>query len=148
MAQGVLFDPSNTSNIQEIAIKYNGNIRAIADYYKVSRWVIYEYLKRNPEARDIIESARDFNTESDMDDAEHIYRYAMANYKTNLGFALRAAEKVIDKKGHRRGWREDKTNESMNPEDKERFEQFMSFFGKRYSERNMADNSNNDDSKS
>ena len=97
------FNPDN-SDMMVIAVKYNGNISKISEHYNVCRDTIYEYNKRNPEGKQIIETVRGINTETDLDQAEYVLRYNMANVKTNPGLAQRAAEKVIDRKGHLRDW--------------------------------------------
>jgi hypothetical protein len=102
------FKPDN-DDILAIATKTNGNISQIADHFKVSRETVYQYLKRNPEGKAIIDRVRGLNTETELDLAEHVIRYNMANYKSNGGLAQRAAEKVIDKKGYIRGWKEVET---------------------------------------
>lgn len=108
MVQGIKFDPSDTSDIKDITTQFNGNVRAIAKHYGVKRQTIYDYFKRQPEGMKIIEECRQHNHEEFLDDAEFVYKYALANYKNNLALAMRAADKVIDKKGHTRNWKEDK----------------------------------------
>lgn len=97
------FDPDK-ADMLVIAIKYNGNISKIAEHYNVVRDTIYQYYRRDPEGKKIIDIVRGLNTESDLDQAEYVIRYNMANVKTNPGLAQRAAEKVIDRKGHLRDW--------------------------------------------
>ncbi len=97
------FNPDK-SDMLAIAIKYNGNISKIAEHYNVSRDTTYEYFKRDIQGKQIIDTVRGVNTESDLDAAEYVIRSNMANYKNNPGLAQRAAEKVIDRKGHLRDW--------------------------------------------
>lgn len=97
------FDPDK-SDIKEIAIKYNGNVNAIARHYNINHDTIYQYFKRDPQGKKIIDDVRKYNTDLDIDLAEYVNRFNMQNYKNNAGLAQRAAEKVIDKKGHLRGW--------------------------------------------
>lgn len=99
----VKFNPEK-SEMLAVAIKHNGNVQAIARHYNINQDTMYQYFKRDPEGKEIIDMVRGLNTETDLDLAEHVHRYNMANYKTNPGLAQRAAEKVIDKKGHLRGW--------------------------------------------
>jgi aldehyde:ferredoxin oxidoreductase len=94
----------NKKDMLATAIKLNGNISALADHYKVCRNTIYEYLKRDPDGKEIIEKVRGVNEETILDAAEHVLRYNLMNYKLNPAIAQRAAEKVIDRKGHLRGW--------------------------------------------
>ena len=105
----VLFNPDKI-DMMAISVKYNGNIAKISEHFNVSRETIYKYIKRDPEGKEIIESTRGINTETDLDAAEHVIRYNMMNYKNNPGLAQRAAEKVIDRKGHLRDW-----NNPTNP---------------------------------
>lgn len=99
------FDPEK-SEIRSIAIEKRGNVQAIARHYNINQDTIYEYFKRDPEGKKIIDDVRSLNTETELDLAEFVLSYNMSNYKTNAGLAQRAAEKVIDKKGHLRGWNE------------------------------------------
>lgn len=104
------FNP-DISDIKSIAFKYNGNIAAISKHYKVSRETVYQYLKRN-DAKSIIDEVRRFNDEYQLDLAEFIFMHNMSNYQNNPGLAQRAAEKVIDKKGHKRGWEQSQIDSS------------------------------------
>ncbi len=97
------FDPEKTE-MRLVAIKYNGNVQAIARHYNINQDTIYKYFKRDPEGKKIIDDVRGLNTVTELDLAEHVMRFNMTNYKLNPGLAQRAAEKVIDKKGHSRGW--------------------------------------------
>ncbi len=103
MANNEIFSP-DISDMLKIAIKHNGCISNIAREMNVNRDTIYEYLKRNPEGKKIIDKVRGYNTEIELDTAEEVIRYNLSNYKKNAGLAQRAAEKVIDKKGHLRSW--------------------------------------------
>ena len=109
MAQGIEFNPDASSTsaeeFEEIVYKYKGNVTRIAEHFKVKRHTIHDYFKRQPNGIELLNKVRYDNTECELDESEHILRYSMANYKNNLGYALRAAEKVIDKKGHLRGWK-------------------------------------------
>lgn len=100
-----LWEP-DASVMLAAAIKFHGNITQLAEHFKVNRDTVYQYLKRNPEGKEIIDKVRGYNTEVDLDLAEHVIRYNLANFKNNPGLAQRASEKVIDKKGYMRGWRE------------------------------------------
>jgi len=97
------FDPDKTDMLA-VSIKYNGNISKIAEHYNVVRDTIYQYYRRDSVGKEIIDTVRGLNTETDLDQAEYVLRYNMANFKTNPGLAQRAAEKVIDRKGHLRDW--------------------------------------------
>lgn len=99
------FDPEK-SEMLAVAIKHNGNVQAIARHFNIGNDTIYQYFKRDPEGKKIIDDVRGLNTETDLDLAEHIFRYNMSNFKNNPGLAQRAAEKVIDGKGHLRNWNE------------------------------------------
>lgn len=99
------FDPEK-SEFKEIAIKYNGNIQALARHFNINQDTVYQYFNRDPIGKKIIDDVRKLNTETEIDSAEHVIRYHMSNYKTNGALSLRAAEKVIDKKGHARGWKD------------------------------------------
>lgn len=112
------FDP-NKSVMLATAIKYNGNVVAIADAMNVGRTTIYEYFKRNPEGKEIIDLVRGLNDEVLLDAAEHVFRYNVLNYKSSPGLAQRAAEKVIDKKGYMRGWKTQDDSIQKSPNDKE-----------------------------
>ena len=99
------FEPEK-SEIFDVAMKYNGNIQAVARHFNIASSTMYEYFDRDPEGRKVVDKVRKMNTELELDSAEHVVRYHMSNYKTNGALSLRAAEKVIDKKGYSRGWRD------------------------------------------
>lgn len=101
------FNPEK-SEFLAIAVKYNGNIKDIASHYNIHHSTAYEYINRDKAAMDIIFQVRGMNTESDLDLAEKVYRYNMANIKERPALAQRAAEKVIEGKGYLRGWKQDK----------------------------------------
>jgi hypothetical protein len=100
---GTLFEP-DYSDVLAVAIAKNGNITAISEHFKISKETFYQFIKRDPKGKEIIDKVRAVNTETQLDLAEHVILYNMMNFKTNPGLAQRAAEKVIDKKGHLRGW--------------------------------------------
>lgn len=97
------FDPDKNDFVA-IAQKFNGNLKQISKHFNISRNTIFEYLKRDKEANEIIENVRGHNTIDDVEQAEFVMRYALANYKNNMHYAMRAAEKILDKKGYIRGW--------------------------------------------
>lgn len=97
------FNP-DYADMMAAAIKFNGNITALAEHFKVSRETMHQYMKRNPKGKEIIDQVRCFNNETMLDCAEHVMRYNLMNYKSNAGLAQRASEKVIDRLGYLRGW--------------------------------------------
>ena len=106
------FDPDKRDFLLN-GIRFNGNITQLAAHYNVSRETVYQYIKRDPDGKQILEQVRGFNNEHFLDLSEHVIQYNLLNYKNNPGLAQRAAEKVIDKKGHLRGWKnEENTNQS------------------------------------
>jgi hypothetical protein len=113
------------SDVKKFIYIYHGNIAAIAREMNISRETMYQYLKKNPEAAELIQNVRGFNTETDLDLAEYVIRHSLINHKDNPALAVRCAEKVVDKKGRSRGWSDDTTiavspNQSQN--DKEDIE--------------------------
>lgn len=97
------FDPAK-ADIERVSMEVYGNVTAIAKHYGVSRYTVYQYLHRQEEGLDLLRRTHAYNTEIDMDLAELTYRYAMQNLKSDLKSALKAADKVIEMKGQRRGW--------------------------------------------
>ncbi len=77
------------SDVRKIAIKFGGNIKEMAEHFNVARDTMYQYMYRNAEGKKVI---------------DEVMQYNLSNYKKNPGLAQRASEKVIDKKGHLRGW--------------------------------------------
>lgn len=106
------FNP-DVSDIKTVAVLKHGNIAQIAKHYKVSRETVYQYLYRNEEGKKIIDEVRTYNTVSDLDMAEAVIRLSMMKHEEQPSIALRAAEKVIDKKGHLRGWSFDPSSEAV-----------------------------------
>lgn len=107
------FNPDK-SDMLAAAIKYNGNISALAEHFNVSRETIYQYTYRNPEGKEIIQQVRGYNNETMLDLAEHVIRYNMHNYKNNAALAQRASEKVIDRLGYLRGWLSEKMSDQTD----------------------------------
>lgn len=92
------------SDMLDVSIQKNGNIVKIAKHFNVHRDTIYEYFKRDPDGKKIVEKVRGVNTETDLDIAEQVNRNNMLNFEKNPKLAQRAAETVIKGKGHLRGW--------------------------------------------
>jgi len=109
MAQ-ILFKPEYPDFLAA-AIKYNGNIKILAEHFSVSRETMHQFLKRDPNGKEIIDQVRCYNKETMLDLAEHVIRFNVSNYQNDPHLAQRAAEKVIDKLGYLRGWLSDKTME-------------------------------------
>jgi len=112
----------DVSDVKKFVYIYHGNIAAIAREMNVSRETMYQYLKKNPEAAELIQSVRGFNTETDLALAEYVIRHTLINHKDNPALAVRCAEKVVDKKGKSRGWSDDTTiavSPFQNQHDKE-----------------------------
>ena len=148
MVKGVEF-PYDTCDMLAVATKYHGNIAAIAEHYKVSRDCIYRYLNKDPQGKKIIEHVRGYNTETQLDIAEHVLHYHLTNYKTNPGLAQRAAEKVIDYKGHTRGWvAKNKDDKMLNDEEIQKMKEFFGQLDSVRSDRNKAASNINDEAKS
>ena len=97
------FNPDK-SDMLNVAINCHGKISDIAREFKVTRETIYQYINRDPVGKSIIQLVRGYNSDFDLDLAENVIRMNMLNYEDNRGLAQRAAEKVLDKKGHSRGW--------------------------------------------
>lgn len=102
-----VFSP-DVSDIRTVAIAKHGNVAQMAKHFNVARDTMYQYLNRNEEGMKIIEEVRGYNTFSDLDMAEFVIRASMSQFETRPLIALRAAEKVLDKKGWMRGWLSDK----------------------------------------
>ena len=121
MASTIKINPLNTkfdplkSEFLAVAIKYNGNIKEIANHYNIALSTAYDYINRSEDGREVIAQVRGINTETDLDLAEKVYRYNMANIKERPALAQRAAEKVIEGKGHLRGWKTPITEEVRQP---------------------------------
>ena len=99
------FNPDNTDkSFKDVCFKCYGNITDIAHEFNVSRETIYQYLNREPKAKEILDNVRHHNDCVFLDYAEKVMLSNMMNYKNNPGLAQRSAEKVIDKKGFMRGW--------------------------------------------
>lgn len=100
------FDPDK-SDVRAVAIKFNGNLTAMAKELKVSRETMYQYLKRDPNGKEIIEHIRGFNTFTDADLAEHVVRFNMMSFEKRPGIAQRSAEFFLIHKAKDRGWVKD-----------------------------------------
>jgi hypothetical protein len=143
-----LFDP-DISDMLNVAIEKHGNIAQIAKHYNVSRDTVYVYLQRVEKGKEIIDLVRRYNSDADLDSAEFIFRYNMLNYKNNPGLAQRAAEKVIDRKGWMRGWKDEEDKLQDIPEVlQKQFEATMNQLSSLQSERKIAESNINNDAKS
>ncbi len=142
------FDPDKTE-FRVIAIKYNGNINAIAQACNVSPETIYQYFKRDPEGKKIIDDVRGLNDDCILDSAEYVMRYNLVNYKNSPSLAQRAAEYVLHKKGHMRNWIDsEKHKEEASAEISGLYTDVMSQISKVQSSCNMEYNSNRAEQKS
>lgn len=110
------FNPDD-EDFETAAMEWHGNITAMAEIFGVVKSTMYTYIQRHPEKMQIIERARMLSDELFLDQAEFVVRYNMNQYKENAGLAQKAAEKVIDKKGHRRGWGENETKDNQPKND-------------------------------
>lgn len=116
MASGVKFEPPSKEKLFELAIKHNGNVRSISADLNIIPHTLYKYFKENPEAKDIIDFVRGYNHDSDLDLAEQVNRYNMANYVENSSLAQRAAEFTLTSKGESRGWNNNHQNTDFKVE--------------------------------
>lgn len=99
------FNPDK-KELLSVAIKHSGNLTLIAKHFGVSRETVYQYTRRDPDGKKILSEVRGFSSEHFLDLSEHVLQFNLLNYQNNPGLAQRAAEKVLDKKGHLRGWGE------------------------------------------
>lgn len=134
------FDPDSSDvNMEEIVIECYGNITEIAKRCNVHRDTIYEYLKRDPKGKLFLDKARGLNEQIDLDLAEKVTRNNMLNWATNPRLAQTAADRVIDKKGHLRGYNKD--NLHINVNNLEHFHSVMNMLKERQSsDLNNVDN--------
>ncbi len=118
------FSP-DINDIKDVAVKLRGNIRSISKHFNVSRQTIYQYLHRTPDGMDVLKLSRSHTHEDFIDVAEFVTMYNMNNYKENPSLAQAAANKVIDKKGHSRGWLSEKDQQDADPQSKAQFGAIM-----------------------
>jgi hypothetical protein len=119
MVMGKLFSP-DISDVIAVISKKKGVITNVAKHYEVHPETIYDYCYRNPEAFKALESVRAYKKHDFIDLAEHVTFYNMTRYEDNPGLAQRAADKVLDKLGHLRGWKEDESgNKDSSPKQNE-----------------------------
>ena len=121
------FNP-DTPDILAVATKYHGNIAQIAKHYGVARETVYQFLKRNPKGKEIIETVREYTTHTLLDCAESVILYNLNRVEHNPGLAQRAAEKVIDGKGHHRGWYPKDKDISITEKNEVDLKKFLEFF--------------------
>ena len=109
LLKGMPFRP-DISDFMTKAMACHGNIQQLATLYEINKSTMHHLVSKVAEYREIIVTVREYNTDSDLDLAEHVFRYNMMNLKNNAGLAQRAAEKVVDGKGRKRGWNADETS--------------------------------------
>lgn len=139
------------SDFLTAAIKYNGSILKLARHYNVHKDTMFEYLKRDPVGRKTIDKVRGLNQETHLDLAEQVFMYNMANLEKSPGLAQRAAEKVMDKLGYKRGWLPDSTGIESDDDRKAleaKFEEIMNQLMGSASQRKIEESSINNDTKS
>lgn len=108
------FDPDK-SVLKAIAIKYNGNVKAIAKELNVNKDTVYQYFKRDPDGEEIIKHVRGYNKFTDADLAEHVVRWNMSNFEKRPGIAQRSAEFFLVHQAKDRGWVKDDDIKSDDP---------------------------------
>jgi predicted DNA-binding protein YlxM (UPF0122 family) len=96
--------PFEPDYINDVILKFQGNINFIAKHYKVSRSCIYDYINSHPELSEVIEKARNRYEHDQLDAAEYIMELGLKMYDSDYKKAFEAAKYVLDKKGHKRGW--------------------------------------------
>lgn len=111
MASGYAFVPPPHEEFRLIAIKLNGNAKAIAAKLNITPLTLYSYFKKDPEAKQILDEVRGYNSFTDLDLAEHVNRFNMSQVSDNPAIAQRAAEFTLRYKGKDRGWIESETKE-------------------------------------
>lgn len=144
------FEPDSADMLAS-AIKYNGNIAQLAKHYNVSRETIYQYLKRDAQGKLIVDTVRGVNIETNLDMAEYVISYNMSRYKENAGLAQRAAEKVIDRLGYMRGWKNDNVapdSDEYKQSLREKFEEMLAQIQGLSSQRKIDDNKISNETKS
>lgn len=111
MASGYPFVPPPHDEFRLIAIKLNGNAKAIAAKLNITPLTLYSYFKKDPEAKQILDEVRGYNSFTDLDLAEHVNRFNMSQVSDNPAIAQRAAEFTLRFKGKDRGWIDTETKE-------------------------------------
>ena len=97
------FEPDEKEFL-ELCVDRNGCISALARHYSVTRSTIYQYLKKQPEGKKIIDYVRGIAAELYLDKSEYVTEYNMDQYKENPAIAQKAADRVAERFGHLRGY--------------------------------------------
>ena len=119
------FDPDKTEFLAA-CLKCHGNVVAIAQEMRVSHDTIYQYINRDAEAKIILDDARGINDKVILDLAIHVQYYNLSQYKSNPKLAQRASEKVLDIKGHERGWKAPNASDVKDdPQASDRLDEFF-----------------------
>lgn len=117
MASGFPFVPPDHQEFRAIAIKLHGNAKAIAAKLNITPLTLYSYFKKDPQAKQILDEVRGYNSFTDLDLAEHVNRYNMSQVSDNPAIAQRAAEFTLRYKGKDRGWIDSETKELSSLDD-------------------------------
>ena len=116
---GIAFKP-DISDVIAVIYELKGNMTQISKKFDVRKETMYNVLYANPEALKALEDVRTYKKHDFIDLAEHVTFYNMTRYENNPGLAQRAADKVLDKLGHLRGWKEDESgNKDLSPKQNE-----------------------------
>ncbi len=118
LAHGIPFLPPDIEEFKAVAIKYNGNAKAIAKHFNIIPHTLYSYFKKDPKAKVILDEIRGYNSFTDLDIAEFVNRYNMTKYEENPAIAQRSAEFTLRYKGRERGWFENETKEISTEDEK------------------------------
>lgn len=103
MPKGQAFEPKLT-DMTDILTQLQGNISKVADYYKVSREAIYQFIHRNPDLKGVVKELRNVKDENILDAAEGVIAHCLNLKKDNPKLAFDAARYVLDNKGKARDW--------------------------------------------
>lgn len=116
---GIAFKP-DISDVIAVIYELKGNMTQISKKFDVRKETMYNVLYANPEALKALEDVRTYKKHDFIDLAEHVTFYNMTRYEESPGLAQRAADKVLDKIGHLRGWKEDESgNKDLSPKQNE-----------------------------
>jgi len=148
VATGVPFIPPDYEEFKKIAFEYKGNVTAISKRLNIIPHTLYKYFKRDPKGKEIIDEIRGYNTFTDLDLAENVVRYNMANHREEPSIAQRAAEFTLGYKGKERGWIKDEINSNVDSSAVDKTMELINLLQNQSSDFKIADSNINNADKS
>jgi hypothetical protein len=102
------------SDLSDTIYDFNGNVAAVSRKFDISRQTAYKYIRENPEIQKIVNEAREYAEDNDLDLAESMNRYYLRSHEDYPSLCSIHVRYTLDKKGKKRGWGNNENNSPPN----------------------------------